>query len=839
VKTGTILLAVAVIHMLLGFTVLSTNRQRRQNQQFLFFCLVVSAWSALMTRATQAWSAESADFLIRLTSYVAVFIPISMHLLFLAIESPYESLLSGLRRGRWTILFGQLVGLIAFTPFFMAGVIMPDPSIPDAIPQPVYRPGSYVHSLYFALFLFWIVGHFFRRLKRMEGMRRVEMEFSLLAIGLGVVAASTTNLLIPAISGSPYAQQFGPFGIILVDAVMAYGIATRRIMEVRHVLRAGTAYILLITYLCLVYTAVWFGVRHLLSPFVAQAKDVAHVLAAFSLALSLAPMHGRIQHFSRLLFVGLPTTDVAHTTSRAVELVQSIGTVRTLLDRFHALIVKALDVPEVHIFLREEGDFLQVAPSVDHGTREPREPLRLRKGDPLVVCAENSADMVDVESIERMPPGGRLTPVAWRLAELGFDALASIRGKESLEGIVLLGSRSAGRVYGVLENKALRVALDHLAIALENARLYTEIQNSKIYNEILLDTLVSGVVAINTDGIVTRFNREAQRITGLSAERLTGAPVGVLPAGLARQAEETLKSGVGVRHAELNIAFVAGETIPIELASTVFHGHEGGVLGVMLLFNDLSVVKKLETQVRRTAHLASLGTLSAGMAHEIKNPLVTLKTFAQLLHQRYDDAEFRDTFSDLVGKEVSRIDGIVNQLLEFSRPAKARLSPISASEVLEHSLRLVDAPLKRSRIALSTQWSTEDDTISGDFALLEQAFINFFLNAIDAMKPGGCLKIETRVVSPTSPVTQTWSPLLAQRHLVVSIADTGSGIGPDVISQIFDPFFTTKSTGTGLGLSVAHGIIQEHNGMIDVESAVGKGTTFRIFFPAAGPHATR
>jgi PAS domain S-box-containing protein len=415
-----------------------------------------------------------------------------------------------------------------------------------------------------------------------------------------------------------------------------------------------------------------------------------------------------------------------------------------------------------------------------------------------------------------------------------MDVFAPIRGKGGIEGLALLGPRSAGRVYGTVEVKALRVALDHLAIGMENARLYTEVQDGKIYNEILLDNLTSGVVAINTDGLITLVNHEAQRITNMSQKQLEGHSVRDLPEGLAQRAEQTLRSGTGIRHVEMTLSLPGRESVPVELGSTVFHGHDGRALGAMLLFNDLSVVRKLETQVRRTAHLASLGTLSAGMAHEIKNPLVTLKTCAQLLNERYEDVEFRNTFSDLVGKEVKRIDSIVNQLLEFGKPAKAKLSPVPAAGILEHSLRLVDAPLKRSRIRTQTLWCKEDDTINADAGLLEQAFINFFLNSIDAMQPGGLLRVETRVVEPDTSAVPPWAPLLSNRHLVITIADTGCGISPDVISQIFDPFFTTKSAGTGLGLSVSHGIIQEHNGMIDVESAVGKGTTFRVFLPTSG-----
>jgi signal transduction histidine kinase len=237
-------------------------------------------------------------------------------------------------------------------------------------------------------------------------------------------------------------------------------------------------------------------------------------------------------------------------------------------------------------------------------------------------------------------------------------------------------------------------------------------------------------------------------------------------------------------------------------------------------------------QIRRSDRLASLGTLSAGMAHEIKNPLVSIKTFAQLLPERYHDSDFRETFSNLIVHEIDRIDSLVNQLLRFARPAKPLLRPMHVHEVLEKTLLLVQHRLYQKEIKLTRSWDAEVDTTRADADQLEQVFLNFFLNAMDAMKRGGELTVGTQIRSGDPLVSQLSAEGEdMQEVLCISIRDTGDGIRAEDIPHVFDPFFTTKDYGTGLGLSVVHGIIEEHGGQIEVESELSKGTAFHIFLP--------
>ena len=378
----------------------------------------------------------------------------------------------------------------------------------------------------------------------------------------------------------------------------------------------------------------------------------------------------------------------------------------------------------------------------------------------------------------------RLTPQLQTIVEnLDQHAIAlaiGIFSRDHLAGVMLLGPRLSGRIYGTDEQNALQVLCGQLAVAIENAELFTEVQNAKIYNETLLENLTTGVIAAGGDGRVTVFNREAEQITGLSAGAVLEQQLDRLPAELRDTLRVTLATGERQENAEVQLA--AGEReIVARVSSSVFHGENGKRLGAFMVLTDITAVKRLEEQIRRSDRLASLGTLSAGMAHEIKNPLVSIKTFAQLLPERYQDSDFRETFSNLIGHEIDRIDSLVNQLLRFARPAKPLLKPMHVHEVLEKSLMLVGHRLYQKEIKLTRSWDAEVDTIRADADQLEQVFLNFFLNAMDAMQHGGELAVSTEIRTLDNWVGNigTMNGDTTHEALVITIRDNGEGISEE------------------------------------------------------------
>ncbi len=221
----------------------------------------------------------------------------------------------------------------------------------------------------------------------------------------------------------------------------------------------------------------------------------------------------------------------------------------------------------------------------------------------------------------------------------------------------------------------------------------------------------------------------------------------------------------------------------------------------------------LKVAVRDQDRLKSVATLAAGMAHEIKNPLTSIRTFAEFLPKKYDDPEFRNIFSKLVVNEVDRVSSIVQQLLDFSKPTDPELSPSNVSEILDETLALLTSNLLKARVDLSKDTDSKLIVLA-DRNQVKQALLNLFLNAIQSMTSGGLLTITTK--------------RLRSKSVIITITDTGAGINNEHLPHIFDPFYTTKEGGTGLGLAIVHSIITKHGGKIDVQSTVGIGTTVTI-----------
>lgn len=229
--------------------------------------------------------------------------------------------------------------------------------------------------------------------------------------------------------------------------------------------------------------------------------------------------------------------------------------------------------------------------------------------------------------------------------------------------------------------------------------------------------------------------------------------------------------------------------------------------------------------IRRADRLSSLGMLTAGLAHEIRNPLVAIRTFTQLLPERYQEPEFRNKFQALALKEVDRICGLVNDLLSFARPTVPNVSAENVNEIVESIVRILETEAKEKEVQIYRRLATHLPKIFIDKEQIKQVSMNVILNALQSIEGRGVVEVSTR------PFTKNGS----EQYVQIEVRDSGVGIPEKDLEDIFNPFFTTKKDGSGLGLSISHQIVQEHGGYIVVESQVGKGTTFFINLPVRQP----
>jgi nitrogen-specific signal transduction histidine kinase len=806
----------------LGLAVFRANSKSYANQSFLLVSLILSAWLVSLHFAFSATKADEATLWIRNASASGPLIVNGFNLLRLAILCRDSGWREIWRRSAILVVPSLAVTAFCYTPLFLRYAELRN----GQIPQPIYGPFFFFYLGFLAISAVAVIALYVRDLRQTDGMRKVELQFVVAGCAILVALVGFT----PVFVNRDVAVRFAPFRVVIFSLVIAYGIATRKIMEVGFFFRRVTSYAVLTVYLLAVYGLVWWLVSTAFRPFLAdESRTTAHLAAALVVAFAMAPARGISQRLANRLFIGSRGLDFQSTMNQAAAILKSVTTLHDLLDRFAKTIGEAVGTDRVLILLPEKDFYAQQYPASPTETRADK--LKLGRDEAMIAFLETHQGVIVLDELHRVRATAELDRVMEEMAELKIAVALGIFSRQHLAGVMLLGTRLSGRIYGAVEQNALQVLCGQLAVAIDNAQLFTEVENARIYNETLLENLTTGVIAAGADERVTVFNNEAGQITGLNPRDLIDHSLDRLPAGLREILCETLRTGDRQENGELVLPLEDHNAV-VRASSSIFHGQQGEMLGALVVLTDITALKRLELQIRRSDRLASLGTLSAGMAHEIKNPLVSIKTFAQLLPERYQDSDFRDTFSNLIGHEIDRIDSLVNQLLRFARPAKPVLRPMHVHEVLEKSLQLVGHRLYQKEIKLSRSWEADLDTIRADADQLEQVFLNFFLNAMDAMKRGGELSVRTEIRA-ASELVAAISGTNGDSHEVlrVTVRDDGEGIRAEDIPHVFDPFFTTKDYGTGLGLSVVHGIIQEHGGQIEVESELKKGTAFHILLP--------
>jgi signal transduction histidine kinase len=347
------------------------------------------------------------------------------------------------------------------------------------------------------------------------------------------------------------------------------------------------------------------------------------------------------------------------------------------------------------------------------------------------------------------------------------------------------------------------------------------------FAEVLVRSVELGIIVTDARRCVVAFSEIAGRLTHLSPSAVLDQPIEVLPAPLREVIERTLAGGNAMASQRVILNTDSARRSPVCATTLLWQMDAKDAASVLTVLQDLTAAQDLERRTARLQRLASVGTLSAGVAHEIKNALVAIKSFADLLLEKGQDLEM----ANLVSREAGRIDSLVSQLLRFAGPAKAAFANLRLHESIRNCLRLIQHPVKIRKIDLVVALEATEDLVCGDAQQLEQAFINLLLNAVEAIGDGGGqLLIQSEVVLATEHISK-FAPHQRQEQIRVSIRDTGSGVPPEILPALFKPFVTGKPGGTGLGLAITHRIIGEHHGKISVETVRGQGTTFKVILP--------
>lgn len=338
------------------------------------------------------------------------------------------------------------------------------------------------------------------------------------------------------------------------------------------------------------------------------------------------------------------------------------------------------------------------------------------------------------------------------------------------------------------------------------------------YTEKVVESMASGLITVDTSGNIVSTNRKASYLLDLKRQ-VRGQPLEKAIPSQCLDLTDVLHHDREIIEKEIDCPS-GEELIPLSVSATPLRDPDGISMGAVIILRDLREIRELQGEVRRSERLASLGRLASGVAHEIRNPLSSIKGFAQYFRDKFEKDSQDKSYAEIVIEEVERLNRVITQLLDFARPKELRLQSYPLSQVIEHSLKLVQGNFEKKGISLKT--SLLEEKVEVDWDQMTQALLNIFLNAMESMDDTGELRVKT-ALKPE------------KKGVEISISDTGPGISRENLSRIFDPFFSTKKKGTGLGLAITANIIEAHKGEIAVESEEDKGTTFKILLPLPKP----
>lgn len=417
----------------------------------------------------------------------------------------------------------------------------------------------------------------------------------------------------------------------------------------------------------------------------------------------------------------------------------------------------------------------------------------------------------------------------WR--EAGWHAFVPCVSKEVTIGVLAVGRRAHTEPLSSEDMTLLGAVAGQAATALENARLYgqlrlkaEEIERLRQFSDSVVESLSDGLVVLDLDDRVLRWNRRLEQLFRFDRSRAIGRRLSAL------FPDEFVQTLLAARRDQpggaslLRVPLASGpgdmpRPLLVNAGIAPFQTADGVKAGWIVVIEDVTDRVNLEEQLQLSEKMAAVGLLAAGVAHEVNTPLTGISSFTQMLLDQADPGDPRTHLLEKIERQTFRAAKIVNSLLNLARPSDGEAAPVDVNTVITDVLSLLEHQFRGSRIQVRRDLSA-DRPIRGFEYKLQQVFLNLFLNARDAMPRGGWLSVSTRAAGET---------------VTVEVGDTGSGIPSEHIARIYDPFFTTKTdgAGTGLGLSVTYGIVQEHGGTLSCESALGQGTRFILVLPAA------
>jgi two-component system, NtrC family, sensor histidine kinase AtoS len=450
--------------------------------------------------------------------------------------------------------------------------------------------------------------------------------------------------------------------------------------------------------------------------------------------------------------------------------------------------------------------------------------MEFSERDALVRWFESHAYLISRASLAHASDQRERLVMRRALDAFGAEVIVPLYARGRIIGWLFFGHHIAGQPFDYHDLEGLMMLAEQVSTVLENALLYEEVALQKTLAETLLKSIPPGIVAIDENGLVRWFNPTAEQILGISSADILNKPVEAAGGRLAAFLRDTLDSKTNLPSRQW-IDKNTRRSLSIEARRLDDHG---APLGAVAVVHDLTAEVTMREKQALLDRATFWSDLAASMSHEIRNPLVAIKTFAQLLPDRFDDADFRKEFNEIVVKEIDRLDRIITQINNFAHPPEIVLKPIDVRASVKKGVEIA-----RSRfgvnggIEVETLLPNDLPRVLGDEEALAEAFAHLVANAAEALSH----QKQRRIALSAKPVHGNNGP----SGVVITVRDNGKGIAPELKEKVFSPFCTTKPRGMGLGLPIVKRTIFDHNGRVDIDSGP-QGTSVSVLLPVTEEH---
>ena len=825
---------IGLVYLFVGFFVLFRHGGRAPFAlHFATLCLAAFVFHSYTPVGTYR-DLDLAVAFLRNAAFI-LFPPLFLHF---CLVYPERQQLFQNRRWRAALLYVPALLLLVLATFvYLRGVLIPLLPPVRRIPGPSESFIGFFYKLSFAHFIVALVASVFflirTWMKAKSAVVRQQMKWviwgSLLAVAPFTFLYAVGFLL--GTQTDPWLTDTAVLPLILIPLAFGYSVVRYRLMDVELVVRRVFVYVFTTLAISLMVGAVVYlaglyafrGGEDSNSGEITLGVVIA-VVAMAGIVIIAAPVKNFLQEQIDRLFYG-ERYDMRNSLLDFGRTLSATTALDPLLDSLVGRLQQVMNVGRIAIFIEDKnvagGYRVARAAGLSAEMVVPpdfREMIRVRSAE---------SGVVRTDDLDLVPETAGFVRRA-----LHYYVPCVVRGR--MVAVIGLGRSAHGSLLSSEDVEILLTVSGYVAVAIENSLLYqeqgdraAELKLLKEFNESIIESINVGLLAVDLEGRVTRLNSALEEILDISRNESVGKRVEDL---FSEDFTDTLRQVLGndrwrlrgTRNIyKIHTATFAGRTLVLNIAIAPLQDSQEQT-GALVVIEDVTSRVRLEEQLQQREKLSSIGLLAAGVAHEVNTPLTGVSSYTQMLLGMLSETDPKHALLLKVRRQAERATNIVNNLLNFSRTGDAsEFTELDISRVLDDTLQLLEPQLRGNRIEIVRDYDPDSPVVFGNAGKLQQVFTNLLLNARDAIPAGGSIRIST---------------IPAEDHsLTIEVSDSGMGIAPENVAKIYDPFYTTKGVGrgTGLGLAVSYGIVQEHSGHISVESNPGRGTAFRITLPTA------